>query len=1013
MKKKLLLTLTLASAGVVLEAEPVNYWNVTRFGDVWAEGSLKLDDGSTAAWTNGNWLIAGSRGYPSAIGAGDYRNLTIGSDASAHGVKYKSGGGRWEGAGVLSIGAGGYDASSSWDESHTFKMAGVRLEASQRWYHPCGVVVACPVSAAAGTVWTLTSDQSGGLGRNGIRFTGASDLTGVTAVLQNRERLSLATAEATLKADVLRLEGANVKLYYKEASGNTLDRRYAKALELADGAVAAFTVVESTDNMQSDYRTWLTNTVYDLDAIRVVSGSVALGDGYAYAVKDGATLPVDVAEGATLTVASAPTDGRLSMTGAGALVLSSDLLPSVDLTAFGGTVRLLMTGRVASLAATFGTSDLVLADSVVRIDGVSGYAGTLTLEGTTRVALPRTADWPDGMKVVASDGSVVYLPAGEPVDATRITGAYKAVGRGYAAEQPSVTVASGEELVVCGDGFATGTTLTLAGGTLTLPFDMTLAASVRVEANSTVSVGGCATATASGDWVWQTASSLTVSNENRTVGSRVCNGRLVFSGEGTVENGAYRVTSILHKGGDIVFAGETCKWHFAPSCNVELDPGGRYIGIMDGAQVHFDALPDYRWDYVEALYIGGAASDRACVEVGAGSLLAFGEHRAFVLGSCNAKNIVTLKVSGGTVRLAGSQGSFQSGGFQAAKGGWATLTDTDADRCPQVNIVVTDGGVIETDRVFAANPVTHTNDRPGEGYVSGVFLTLDGGTYKAGAGFGISPQTPNATARKSRNHFFAGVDVDNMTYMDAALDYTAEMLVTVGPNGGTFDISDAQAGVTSVTNAIVGAPVPSDSIPGGFVPTLGPRWTLDGCLNVKGRGGQEFVVNGLDAAALKRLRVDGVTLKVVSDRTAALEELTLGAPAGGLLVESADSGASRQDVSIASLSVAEGGIFDATMFDPAHTLVQDMSFSPNSTLCVRGNPARAFSVSGTLTLPSALNYLVPPKTQTAATVLTAGNVAAPEGGVVWTQLPTTRTRRFRIGRKAIEMMGYGMTVTVR
>lgn len=1006
MKKKLLLTLTLASAGVVLEAEPVNYWNVTRFGDVWAEDSLKLDDGSTAAWTNGNWLIAGSRGYPSAIGAGDYRNLAIGSDVSAHGVKYKSGGGRWEGAGVLSIGAGGYDASSSWDESHTFKMAGVRLESSQRWYHPCGVVVACPVSVAEGTVWTLASDQNGGQGRNGIRFESASDLTGATVVLQNRERLSLATAEATLKADVLRLEGANVKLYYKEASGNTLDRRYAKALELADGAVAAFTVVESTDNMQSDYRTWLTNTVYDLDAIRVVSGSVALGDGYAYAVKEGATLPVDVAEGATLTVASAPTDGRLSMTGAGALVLSSDLLPSVDLTAFGGTVRLLMTGRVASLAATFGTSDLVLADSVVRIDDVSGYAGTLTLEGTTRVALPRTADWPDGMKVVASDESVAYLPYGEAVDETKVSGAYKAVGRGYAAEQPSVTVASGEELVVCGDGFAAGMTLTLAGGTLTLPFDVTLAASVRVAANSTVSVGGCATATASGDWVWQTASSLTVSNENRTVGSCVCNGRLVFSGEGTVENGAYRVTSILHKGGDIVFAGETCKWHFAAPCCVELDIGGRYIGVRDGAQVVFETLPDYDWRYLQGLRLGGNKDDRACLEVSSGSLLEFGEHRPLILGSANWRCDATLKVSGGTLRFIGSQGSFQTGGQEAT-----LLTDTKEDRSPRVNVAVTDGGVIETDRVLAANPVSHRVD--GDGFVAGLFLTLDGGTYKAGAGFGVSPQTPNANTQKSRNALFCAVDRNNVDFPAAALDYTAEILVTVGPKGGTFDISDAQAGVTSVTNAIVGAPVPSDSIPGGFVPTLGPRWTLDGCLNVKGRGGQEFVVNGLDAAALKRLRVDGVTLKVVSDCAAALDELTLGAPAGGLLVESADSGASRQDVSIASLSVGEGGIFDATMFDPAHTLVQDMSFSPNSTLCVRGNPARAFSVSGTLTLPSALNYLVPPKTQTAATVLTAGNVAAPEGGVVWTQLPTTRTRRFRIGRKAIEMMGYGMTVTVR
>lgn len=1004
MSTERILILTLMTSGVCLGGEPVNYWNVTRFGDVWAEGSLKLDDGSTAAWTNGNWLIAGSSGYPSAIGAGDYRNLTIGSDVSAHGVKYKSGGGRWEGAGVLSIGAGGYEASSSWDESHTFKMAGVRLEASQRWYHPCGVVVACPVSAAAGTVWTLTSDQGVGQGRNGIRFTGASDLTGVTAVLQNRERLSLAMAEATLKADVLRLEGANVKLYYKEASGNTLDRRYAKALELADGAVAAFTVVESTDNMQSDYRTWLTNTVYDLDAIRVVSGSVAFGNGYAYAVKDGATLPVDVAEGATLTVASAPTDGRLSMTGAGALVLSSDLLPSVDLTAFGGTVRLLMTGRVASLAATFGTSDLVLADSVVRIDDVSGYAGTLTLEGTTRVALPRTADWPDGMKVVASDGSVVYLPAGEPVAATRITGAYKAVGRGYAAE-PSVTVASGEELVVCGDGFAAGTTLTLAGGTLTLPFDVTLAASVRVAANSTVSVGGRATATASGDWVWQTASSLTVSNENRTVGSRVCNGRLVFSGEGTVENGAYRVTSILHKGGDIVFAGETCKWHFAAPCCVELDIGGRYIGVRDGAQVVFETLPDYDWRYLQGLRLGGNKDDRACLEVSSGSLLEFGEHRPLILGSANWRCDATLKVSGGTLRFIGSQGSFQTGGQEAT-----LLTDTKEDRSPRVNVAVTDGGVIETDRVLAANPVSHRVD--GDGFVAGLFLTLDGGTYKAGAGFGVSPQTPNANTQKSRNALFCAVDRNNVDSPAAALDYTAEILVTVGPKGGTFDISDAQAGVTSVTNAIVGAPVPSDSIPDGFVPTLGPRWTLDGCLTVRGRGDQEFVVNGLDAAALKKLRADGVLVKVLSDSAAALDELTLSTLAGGLVVETAEAEPSGRAVSIAALTVADGGVFDASRFDTTRTTVQDLSFGAGATLYVRGNPVVRLPVTGTATLAADMGFFVAPGAPQAATVLSAAAVTAPAVGVSWTRRDGSRRRMFKVGPTTLDMTGDGIVLVV-
>lgn len=1006
MSTERILILTLMTSGVCLGGEPVNYWNVTRFGDVWAEGSLKLDDGSTAAWTNGNWLIAGSSGYPSAIGAGDYRNLAIGSDVSAHGVKYKSGGGRWEGSGVLSIGAGGYDASLSWDESHTFKMAGVRLEASQRWYHPCGVVVACPVSAAAGAVWTLTSDQSGGQGRNGIRFESASDLTGVTVVLQNRERLSLMTTEATLKADVLRLEGANVKLYYKEASGNTLDRRYAKALELADGAVAAFTVVESTDNMQSDYRTCLTNTVYDLDAIRVVSGSVTLGDGYAYAVKDGATLPVDVAEGATLTVATAPTDGRLSVTGAGALVLSSDLLPFIDMTAFGGTVRLRLTGRVASLAATFGTSDLVLADSVVRIDDVSGYAGTLTLTGTTRVALPRTADWPEGLKVVASDEAVVYLPAGEAVDETRISGEYRAVGRGYAAEEPSVTVASGEELVVCGDGFAANTTLTLAGGTLTLPFDVTLAASVRVAANSTVSVGGCATATASGDWEWTTASRLLVSNVNETAGSAVCNGRLILSGEGTVENGAYKVTSILHKGGDLVFSGEACRWRFAAPCCIGLGTGGRYIGILDGAQVVFETLPEYGWQYLQGLTLGGNVSDKACLEVGSGSLLEFGEHRPLILGSANWHCVVTVKVSGGLLRFKGPQGSFQTGGHEAP-----SLTDTGSDRSPQVNIVVTDGGVIETDRVLAANPVTHRVD--GGDFVAGVFLTLDGGTYKAGAGFGVSPQTPNVNARKSRNVLFCAVDKNNVDFPTAVLDYTAEIQVSVGPNGGTFDIADAQAGVTSVTNALVGAPVPSETIDGGFVPTRGPQWTLDGCLTVRGRGDQEFVVNGLDAAALKKLRADGVLVKVLSDSAATLDELTLGTPAGGLVVETAAAEPSGRDVSIAALTVADGGVFDASRFDTSRTTVQDLSFGAGATLYVRGNPVVRLPVTGTATLAADMGFFVAPGAPQAATVLSAAAVTAPAAGVSWTRRDGSRRRMFKVGPTTLDMTGDGIVLVVR
>lgn len=1012
MKKMFALTV-LTTALTAVCGEPVNYWNVNLKGDVLKFGNLKLDDGSVAAWTNGNWLIAGSAGYPDSIGSANYRGMDIGSDISAYGIRYKSGSGEWTGAGTLSVGPGGYDATGSWDASHTFEMKSVHLETTQRWYHPCGVIVMCPVTAAEGTVWTLTSDKNAGYGRKGFQFGASSDLSGVTVVLQDRERLSLMTAEAELRADVLRLEGPNTKLYYKEASGNTLDRRYAKTLELTDGAVATFTVVESTDDMGSDYHASFTNVIYDIDAISVVSGTVALGDVFDYAVKDGATLPIAIAAGATLRIDAKPTEGLLALSGAGTAVFASGVEASVDITDFEGTVQISENGIVNSVVGKYGAADmgLVIVDSVLRIDDVTGYNGTITLKGATRVALPRTADWPSAMRVVVEDKAVVYLPAGEAVDETKISGAYKAVGRGQKVETAPVTVGKGEELVICGDGFTADTVLTLDGGLLSVPFDVVIGAAVKMATNATIIVDGCATATASGAWEWKSICTLFVSNVNETVGTTVRNGRLTFTGTGTVDYGERNRSSISLNGGDLIFAGESCIWHFAPACAVFLDVGGRYLGIMDGAQVFFDGLEDYRWDQVSAMSIGGNKADRACLEVGNGSLLSFGTYRVFELGSCNAECVVNAKISGGIVRLIGADGSFQTSGFKAQNGGWATIKGDKDDRSPMVNIAVTDGGVIETDRVFALNPVTHINDR--EDYMAGVFLTLDGGTYKAGSGFGVSTQKPNVNTQKSRNMLFAGVDMDNQTYPKTKLDYTAEIQVTVGANGGTFDISDAQAGVESITNAIVGVQVPCPTIEGGLVPTLGPRWVLEGCLNVKGRGNQEFVVNGLESGALKKLRADGVTVKVISDSDVALDEMTIGASAGGLVAESSGVDAAGRNVAVDSLLVAEGGLYDASMFDVDRTIVQNVLFGKDATLYVRGNPVPLLHILGTVSLPSSMKYLVPPKTPVPATVISAREVVVPEGGVTWTQVPPTRTRQFAVGSTDIRMLGYGTSVIIR
>ena len=111
--------------------------------------------------------------------------------------------------------------------------------------------------------------------------------------------------------------------------------------------------------------------------------------------------------------------------------------------------------------------------------------------------------------------------------------------------------------------------------------------------------------------------------------------------------------------------------------------------------------------------------------------------------------------------------------------------------------------------------------------------------------------------------------------------------------------------------------------------------------------------------------------------------------------------------------LGEGGLYDASMFDVDRTTVQNVLFGKDATLYVRGNPVPLLRILGTVSLPSSMKYLVPPKTPVPATVISAGEVVVPEGGVTWTQVPPTRTRQFAVGSTDIRMLGYGTSVIIR
>ncbi|MDD4019681.1 MAG: hypothetical protein PHV28_17265, partial [Kiritimatiellae bacterium] len=509
-------------------------------------------------------------------------------------------------------------------------------------------------------------------------------------------RLYLPLSTSALGADTLTLDGTHALVCHAPDAADPapaeINRKYADRLILKNGAslaMHAFALGASTPAV-------ITNIVFDLDSVTVSNGTSLFGQGvyglsntgnYSYSIKDGGTLPVTIAAGASAKFASYPTAGRIRVSGAGTVIDVSSSFPDVDFDNFTGSI--VLSGahvKLGTLADVIGNAPVSFADALVIISDLTGYGGALTISGATRIALPATSAWPSAFTVTVADSAVVYLPEGAPVDTAKIlgTGNHLAVGRGMTNEVAgTVTVGAGETLVICGDGFTADTAITFNGGTIELPFDVTVASPVSNNLSSgTATVLRGAEAVCSGEWYIN--GTLTVSNENLSAVFPA--GRLVMNGGGEVSGGGVTINS-----GDMEFRGGGCVWTFGKATLLQQTLHAIYLGITQGATVELLDGVDNGTGYSS----GCSAAYVPRLEIASGATMKVGPLRQFRLGSQHWQGHSEVIVDGGRLEINGYIGEFNSGG-----NGSLINNDSSIDRNPMVVLTVRNGGVLETDRVL-------------------------------------------------------------------------------------------------------------------------------------------------------------------------------------------------------------------------------------------------------------------------------------------------------------------------
>lgn len=860
-----------------------------------------------------------------------------------------------------------------------------------------GVVIdnSCALTAESDTIWTLTTKGGKVLGPasatsfgTGLAIWGDYNLDGVDILINEWGRLYLPFSSSALRADTLTLDGAYALICHApnatDPAPAEINRKYADKLILKNGASPAMYAFA----INASIPTTINSIVFDLDSITVSNGTSIFGQGvygpyntgnYSYSIKDGGTLPVTIAAGASAKFLSYPTAGRIRVSGAGTLLNVGPDFPDVDFENFTGSTILSLSGariKLDKLSDVTSNTPVHFSDSLVSIGDLSGYGSTLEISGATRIALPATSTWPSTFTVTVADDSLVYLPEGVPVDTTKIlgTGNYLAVGRGMTNETAgTITVGAGEKLVICGDGFTADTAIIIAGGAIELPFNVTVASPVSINpSSSTAIVWRAAEAVFSGEW--DINGTLIVDNQNKS--DVFPAGRMVMTGTGNVRGGGVTINS-----GDMEFRSVGCVWTFGKATILKQTNAAMYLGITQGATVDLLDGVDNSAGYTagcSVLYL-------PTLEITTGATMKVGPLRQFRLGSQHWRGHTEVIIDGGRLEINGYIGEFNSGG------NGSLIDNTSAnDRNPMAVINIKNGGVLETDRIFCNGPVSHILDI--DGFTEGLFLNLDGGTYKLGVNFGFNKISSSQTIEAA--NLFGGCSLNALDYKDTT--YTAEIMVTIGEDGGTFDLSGAREGLTSFTNTVMNKLIATTkpAFPSGYYPNLGPRWEINGRLNVKGNGNQEFVINGIDAAVLSEIGSEGVAVKVISDNNASVTNLTLGANGGGWKIET-EAGAAKS-LDIAEIDVSAGGTYDASAFDLLNTTVGNIFFGPGATLmakAVDGN-VPVLTVTGSVTLDTDMQFFATGASACGAAVLSAGGGIVPENGigVTWAKAPGSSDR---------------------
>ena len=1018
---------------LALQADPQIFW--CRGGDLAADDAFAIEGQGTSycGWQDGNIMkVVGSTNYFPTTEMRDTVKLKTdggltynGADPlRIHTFSFYTGWRIFSGNGNIEIGAGGIDQhAGSWDGYCINLTGGLRLTSSQSWalrngvafsdYNPANAVntaSVCPVTADPGVVLTITTKSTQYTKYTGVKFYGAANDFSQADIVLDSQWLHLADADARICAKSITLDGTRdplrTRIYAEKVREPVIDSDFSSHFILKGGA--ELKLYSGCYRLRDDILDhYFSDIVYDLEKVTVATGTNVFGNGYSYSIKDGGVMSVEVLEGAAIKFAQFPKSGRIKVSGAGDVYLATSL-NDVDFDEN-------FTGKAIFKSASF------------AIPSISEYNGfSIVLEGASAVAVHDVSNWPEGTTIQLKDTSTLYVPDGSEIGEGCIsihgTTATVVEAKGLTEVQDEkIILNEGDVIVVAGDGFTEKTEIELAGGSIYFPFSVTVASPVSVTANSKISTRLDNTTLFTGPF--SVSATLYSSNDLQQVKSIDATlypcGRTVFAGDGVISAGG-----VVNQGGAMEFRG--CEWNFpVTNTHLSITTHGVLIELTDEAKISF-AAGDSSEAGRKGFYVCNANGYPGTLMIKEKSEFTLGDYRCAQFGEASFKAFASLVIDDATMRISGS-GEFNNGGNSSDK----MQGHSDYDRCSMFNMTIRNGGVLETDRILGNIVATHTvrdSNWLGTNYVEGIFIHLDGGTYKLGPDFGLKEENGQTKwySNQHPNQLFSSLTMRNVGNT-IGLTNTAEIAIHVGEDGGIFDLSGTNPYNLCFTNTVMGVYIPLTDAQKKLtafegmehLPCLGPRWSLSGPLCVKGNGHHELVLNGIDVSELKNISADGAKLKVIDTNgveTVMLDAASLGAVGSAFSVES-ETG-EKSDISIANLTVAAGGWYAPEAFDCESVTIGNVIFGLHSVIAARsdgnGNPIR-IPVTGSATLSGEMGYCV------SSELPAEGILIDPDGGIVaedgiaveWTRAEGSVRKIIAVENGAVRYRPYGTRIIVK